>query len=483
MKAGTRLPGGLLVGEPQRGGPEWLLFAAEDATKTPLELVVPMTHALLRPGVAAGIQGFTPPNLPGFLPCAAPIIHEGVPLLLRPATHPLPPALSGEEALAVAATLSRYLQQAEGVLGGHLDVSDIRYTLEGDLVLALVGIPPKSDLLGPPLPGLAGDLAALAHVLKRISLPGNVTLDSLLVELLSNDVARILAAGVHLSALPGAARRPQLPVAVQETSISPLPLGTPDFYIVVPRKGLSATALKHVAFESGIALQDLQGGGVPSLYVVEGAHSPAEAQRALARLKRRGVNAVSLRSLPPPMWPTLSVLFGLVAGFFMSPVNASLEMLGIAGSEGLLGIWIPLLIQILLGCVGLLATANAVKLWWLSQQQQEAQRAWEQRGRLVARNESDPLSAKISRLRDELPLLGLPDLMVEDLRHLLADFSESLEDARVAGRETEARVAVENLLTAILHRLKAQDLEAVARLIRNSGQVTLLPTENNFLGS
>lgn len=480
MKAGTRLPGGLLVGEPQSGGAEWLLFAAEDAAKTPLELVVPMTHALLRPGVAAAIQAFTPPSLPGFLPCAAPLLHEGVPLLLRPATRPLPSVLSGEDALAIAATISRYLHQAEGVLGGHLDVSDIRYTLEGTLVLALVGIPPKSDLFGPPLPGLAGDLAALGHVLKRISLPGNTTFDSLLVELLSGDVPRILAAGVHLAALPEAPLRPPAPVSVQETALSPLPLGVPDFYIVVPRKGLSPVALKHVAFESGIALQDLQGGGVPSLYVVEGSGSPAEAQRAIARLKRRGVEAVSLRSLPPPMWPTLSVLFALVAGFFLSPVSASLEMLGIAGSEGLLGLWLPLLIQIFFGGVGLVTTANAVKLWKISQQQQEARRAWEQRVRLIAHNESDPLSAKISRLRDDLPLLGLPDLMVEDLRHLLADFSEALEDARIAGREAEARVAVENLLTAILHRLKAQDLEAVARLIRNSGQVTLLPAESSF---
>ena len=481
MKAGDWVGGKYRLGLELSRSEDWIRFAVEEPAQPQLELVLPMQHALLRPNVRESFLAFKVPEHPSILPILDEGLQEGIPWKVRPRSRgPLSRRLSVSEAFALGTALAPAVLAMGERLGGRIPVDQISWTLEGLPVMAPTGIPPSPGALQN-LPAAEGEAEALAVLLYTVvegrpprageyrpSGAGTEDLGLLLADLCngSRDARR--------QALVSLGNR--TPVSVEPAVLAPrppprslhslFPVPTPAWFVVVQPGQIDDLARRKVARESGVDPEALLALG--SSWAVEGVEDRAQAEKAVVRLGSRNVPAEALAAEPRSAWQ--KALAALVLGgltLASAPYALNLWLQGSGWDRDIVPVGILILTLAAAAASGWSAV-EAVRALGRNRRREEAKRAWALRPRLQVRNEAEPIYARLARLRDELPALGLPYPAVLDLRMML---SEAVEAPEEPGADRSAALReLELLVRRIEEGVREKDLDTIARLEREFQQ-------------
>ncbi|HNH48541.1 MAG TPA: hypothetical protein PKY30_15980, partial [Myxococcota bacterium] len=240
----------------------------------------------------------------------------------------------------------------------------------------------------------------------------------------------------------------------------------PAWFVVVQPGQIDDVARVNVARQSGVEPDALRALG--SSWAVEGVEDRAQAEKAVARLASRNIPAEALAAEPRSAWQKALasvVLAALTLGSAPYALNMLLQDAGWDRDIAPVGI---LILTVAAAAASAWSAVEAFRALGRNRRRDEAKRAWALRPRLQVRNEREPIYARLARLRDELPALGLPYPAVLDLRLML---SEAVEAPEEPGADRAAALReLELLVRRIEEGVREKDLDTIARLEREYQQ-------------
>lgn len=309
--------------------------AVDTLNDTPVEIVSPRAHVLLRPGAREEFEALRFTN-DATLPVLASIEHEGTPMRVRPMTQgTLAGAqLSPDEALAVARWLIPAIREAGGAFGGELRPEDIAIDAGGVPRLAAIRLPRPERISRVPYhrapevfagaePTAASDLFGLGVTLYRAvagvePFPAESAAQLRLRTLPATPLSEHAAIPPELDQIVSAlvSLDPEDRLAVQVPAIEAPPtivlskdhdapcatrtvLATrnattaiPPWLVVAPLAGLTPGKLRRVAVRSGVATEAVTAAAAAGLdWVLDTCETESEAQRSARRHQNRGLTA------------------------------------------------------------------------------------------------------------------------------------------------------------------------------------------------
>lgn len=481
MKPGDWVGGKYRLGLELSRSEDWIRFAVEEPAQPQLELVLPMQHALLRPNVRESFLGFKVPEHPAILPTLDEGVQAGIPWRVRPRSRgPLSRRLSVSEAISLGAALAPAALAMGERLGGRIPVDQITWTLDGQAVMAPTGILPSPGAFQN-LPAAEGESEALAVLLYTVvegrpprageyrpSGAGTEELGLLLTDLCNGSRDARREALVNLGKRTTAPVEPAVlaPRPAPRSVHSLFPVPNPAWFVVVQPGELDDAARARVARESGVEPDALRALG--SSWAVEGVEDRGQAERAVTRLASRNIPAEALAAEPRSAWQkALASLVLAVLTLGSAPYALNLLMMGSGWDRDIVPVGM-LILTVAAAAASGWSAIEAVRALGRNRRRDEAKRAWAQRPRLQVRNEGGAIYARLARLRDELPALGLPYPAVLDLRQML---SEAVEAPEEPGADRAAAMRdLELLVRRIEEGVREKDLDTIARLEREYQQ-------------